>query len=118
MLKNLWYKLTCRYWFRYNTVVCKAIPPTWIDRDLLLLYAAFQILEDFVEKERGHFYEDVYTLYVEQCGVEDARRRAETWEIVRELYNWWQKRKQHFDDYEEDTAMLHKLIDVRGVLWT
>ena len=41
----------------------RSLGPTWCDRDHLLLYAAFQILEDFVAQEEGHFYEDVYTLY-------------------------------------------------------
>ena len=46
--------------------------------------------------------------------------REATWNTVRELYDWWKKRKNdnEHDDYDEDSAMLHKLIDVRGCLWT
>jgi hypothetical protein len=69
LIRDLWYKLICRFWHRYNVIICRSIPPTWIDRDELLLCAAFQILEDFVRKERGHFFEDVYALYVEPGGT-------------------------------------------------
>jgi hypothetical protein len=111
--------LICRLWHKYNVVVCRALPPTWTDCDFLLLHASFQILEDFVHQERGHFYEDVYALYLEQ-GVEEATARQETWDTVRELYAWWNQRKRRLNDdgYEEDTAMLHKLIDIRPCLWT
>jgi hypothetical protein len=116
---NWWYKLRCRVWHKYNVVVCRSIPPTWIDRDFLLLYAAFQILEDFVQKERGNFYEDVYALYVEDCGPEMAREREAEWNTIRELYAWWNQRKHCFDDdYAEDNMRLHQLIDIRGHLWT
>ena len=119
MIRNLWYRLTCRFWHRFNVVVCKSIPSTWIDRDFLLLYAAFQILEDFVQKERGHFYEDVYALYVEDCGVEEATQRELEWNKLRELYAWWNQRKHRFDDdCEEDNMRLHQLIDLRKMLWT
>jgi len=126
-LHDFWYKLKCRLWHRFNVVVCRSLPPTWCDRDYLLLHAAFQILEDFVAKEQGHFYEDVYTLYADYDGDDvalkaeveaSARERAAEWQTIRELYHWWLGRKKNVtDDYDEDTAMLHKLIDVRGHLW-
>ena len=97
---------------------------TWNDRDYLLLFACFQILEDFVEKEQGHFYEDVYTLYKEG-GFDEAecRRRNTMWCDLRELHAWWQKRKQNkYEDteenYEEDTEKLVYLIRLRCLLWT
>jgi hypothetical protein len=107
-------------WHRYNVIVCRALPPTWCDRDYLLVYAAFQILEDFVERERGHFNDDVYALYVNECGEDDARAREADWNTIRGLYAWWQRRKADpdYDNYAEDSAMLHKLIDVRSNLWT
>jgi len=118
-LHEAWYRLQCRLWYRYNVVVCRALPPTWCDRDYLLLYAAFQILEDFVQQEEGHFHEDVYPLYAD-FGDDHAHKRAADWETIRELYAWWQSRKNdaRHDDYEQDGVMLHKLIDIRANLWT
>ena len=116
-----WYWLKCRLWHRYNVVVCRALPPTWQDRDYLLLYAAFQLLEDFVKKEQPwEWAGDVYAVYIVDCDEEMARDREATWKTVHELYDWWKKRKNDdsHDDYDEDSAMLHKLIDVRGCLWT
>jgi len=80
-LHDAWYWLKCRLWHRYNVVVCRALPPTWCDRDYLLLYAAFQILEDFVQQEKGHFYDDVYLLYLD-CGEVMARERAAEWDTI------------------------------------
>jgi hypothetical protein len=117
-MKKLWHRLICKFWHRYNIVVCQ-LPPTWCDRDYLLLYASFQILEDFVEKEDTHFNDNVYNLY-SSYGLEEARLRDKEWKELREIYSWWQKRKNNddYDNYDEDTAMLHRLISVRHLLWT
>ncbi len=117
---DCWYWLRCQFWHRYNVVVCKALPPTWCDRDYLMLFATFQILEDFVEREEGHFFEDVYTLYVTDCGEERARQEEADWDAIRSLYAWWKVRKtdKYADDYDQDNAMLKRLIDLRKYLWT
>jgi hypothetical protein len=128
-LHDAWYWLKCRLWHRYNVVYVRCLPPTWHDRDYLILYAAFTLLEEFVEKEEGHFNEDVFALYndytgddpVERAEVEAlARQREAEWNDIRNLYYWWKARKNDdtFDDYDMDTAMLHVLINVRGHLWT
>jgi len=123
-LHDAWYWLRCRLWHRYNVVICRALPPTWCDRDYLLLFAAFQLLEDFVKQEQPwEFAGDVLAVYAE-CGAEYAREREAAWITIRELYAWWQHRKvadkadSDHDNYDEDSAMLHKLISVRGCLWT
>jgi len=119
-LHDAWYWLKCRVWHRYNVVVCRALPPTRLDRDYLLLYAAFLILEDFIKQE--HPWEltgDVAAGYAE-CSEELIEEATRMWITVRELYAWWQSRKANpeHDDYDEDSAMLHKLIAVRRFLWT
>jgi len=119
-LHDAWYWLRCRLWHRYNVVICRALPPTWCDRDYLLLFAAFQLLEDFVKQEQPwEFAGDVFAVYAE-CGAESAREREAAWITIRELYAWWQQRKvdKYYDNYDEDSAMLHKLISVRECLWT
>lgn len=116
-LRDIWYLLKCRFWHRYNVVRC-ALPPTWHDRDRLLLYAAFQLFEDFITKEKPwEFTGDVYAQYL-ACGDEDARRCDQDWQRIRLLYDWWQVRKNADDDDDEDNRMLHKLIDLREYLWT
>ena len=124
VLREACYRLRCRLWHRYNTVVCRDLPSTWHDRDDLLLHTAFQILEDFIQKEQPwQFTGDVYAGYLE-CGEERALLEQEEWATIRELYDWWQDYKHQvemglfFDDYREQNQMLHKLIDIRGNLWT
>lgn len=121
LMRDAWYWLSCRFWHRYNTVICRSLPPTWQDRDYLLLYAAFQILEDFIEKEQPWQYKgDVYAAYAKECGKEYARIRDLEWQDIRLLYNWWKTRKDDpdYDDYEGDNCRLHQLIYIRQNLWT
>ena len=116
-----WYWLKCWLWHRYNVVVCRPLPPTWCDRDYLLVFAAFQILEDYVNKEDTHFHIDVYKTYKESGYEEDrAREEERDWNEIRVLYGWWQERKtdKYADDYDQDNEMLHRLINVRKYLWT
>lgn len=50
----------------------------WIDKDHLILYAAFQLLRDFVERERP-----------ERIAWNHDRRSAKAWREIRFLYRWW-----------------------------
>jgi hypothetical protein len=130
----------------------------WHDRDEVLLYAAFQILVDFVEQEHPD-------KLIDWNATEEHRR---VWKEMRSLYRWWTKirparhsplndkqlavpplRFQKIPDsemyemvepdrkkyaayyralkkhgqleqkwYEEDQRNLHRLIEIRGHLWT
>jgi hypothetical protein len=130
----------------------------WHDKDEVLLHAAFQLLADFVEKERPEKIVD--------WDFDDQHKVA--WAEITGLYKWWKKtrpkRRSPLDDkklkwppfkfkkipgsdlsrlvtpnkkkyaayyqvleeharlenewYEEDQRNLHRLIDVRGFLWT
>lgn len=138
-----WYWFKCWAWKRYNVVVCRDLPPTWNDRDDMLLHASFQILKDFVEQEDRashylghtqrsreqliadyHFSKDPQHFTAEQIadGLKWAEQRADEWLEVAALYDWWEERRK-FDDepddqYERDNDMLRRLIAVRGHLWT
>lgn len=80
---------------------------TWIDRDVLMLHACFQILEDCVKKENvdTHCHYETHKEFVDE---------------VRFLYFWWIERKNNidFDNDEEDNEMLNRLIKIRQCLWT
>ena len=128
---NPWYWLKCRLWHRYNVVRIKTLPPTWCDRDDVLLHAAFQILTDFVEKERPFEWFD----------TKHSDHKKE-WQTIRELYAWWTvarparvdlldtiKGRPTGEQYDqcwkqedawraEDRKMLMRLVNVRGHLWT
>jgi len=51
----------------------------WCDKNRVLLYACFQILVDFIEKEKPQNIVDY---------KHDARHRAE-WKELQELYRYW-----------------------------
>lgn len=130
-----WYWLKCRFWHRHNVLVIKSLPPTWTDRDTRLLHASFQLLADFIEREEpygiGRTREQLiadYDFSYEGCDPEinadirkAAEERADTWQEVQALYDWWKVRSQSDEDddhYAEDTEMICRLAKVRKCLWT
>ncbi len=64
----------------------------WYDKDELLLHAVFQILADFVEKERP---EKIINWNAD-------KKHHEAWKEIKKLYNWWKKvrpnRRSPLDD--------------------
>jgi len=56
------------------------VPDHWIDKDHLILHAAFQLLRDFVEHERP-----------ERIAWNHDPRSAKAWREIRSLYRWWTK---------------------------
>lgn len=104
-----WYWLKCRLWHQYNVVRIKTLPPTWMDRDEVLLHAAFQIFCDFVEREKPTEFEktwqEYYDLYFGDGdfpgAAEHAKQRADDAQVLKDLYRWWTvdrpARKDPFD---------------------
>lgn len=85
----------------------------WCDKDVVILYACFQILKDFVEKED----------WLEHIDWEHTEETKNAKAEIQFLYDWRLKRVKAENDldekqYSEDNLMLKKLIDVRKHLWT
>jgi len=102
-----YYYCKCRIFHPYNVVKVKTLPPTWVDRDLLLLHASFAIFCDVVEKE------DILNDKLYDHSEQIAKMKEEEWEDkedqekairqfedrheqdqkyekeLRYLYNWW-----------------------------
>ena len=91
----------------------------WNDRDSILLHACFQLLVDCVEKEH---------LLSNQIDWNYDPQTAQHKQELEALYAWWKARTgkaadEQFDpqapaQYDEDTAMLARLVQIRGRLWT
>ncbi len=145
-ISNAWYYWKCRLFRPFNTVRVSTLPPTWVDRDELLLHAAFQVLVDYVEKESP------FDIIDWGSSEENTHVRRE----IEELYRWWTKVRpgrvepidkveapdlfspRNPDDprqiawktaceeqwrleeswYTEDQDMLHRLVNIRSYLWT
>lgn len=82
---------------------------TWVDMDIVMLHACFQMFADFVEKEDGlnHVNYEYYKEIIDELSV---------------LYKWWQVRKKtihsELKNDDEDQEMLERLIKHRQFLWT
>lgn len=63
-----------------NLLKIRGLPDHWIDKDRLILHAAFQLLRDFVERERP-----------ERVVWNHDPRSSKAWREIRSLYRWWTK---------------------------
>lgn len=83
-----------------------SVKENWVDRDMMMLHACFQILMDFVEKEDG----------LNHC---DYDSHKETIDVLRDLYLWWKNNHDTIsidDKVADENLML--LVKHRGFLWT
>lgn len=97
-----------------NLLQIESLTENWCDKDVVILHACFQLLKDFVEKEKE---------IIEQIDWEDTKGKKEAKKEIDLLYNWWLERSQRENDldqnqYDEDNQMLKRLIDVRQHLWS
>lgn len=125
-LENMFYWIRTHTYNRYHIVDLRS-PQNyykwgWIDRDQAMVFACFNLLKDFVEKEMSqncYYHEDENMSY---------DRRAEEAEILA-LYKWWTVGRRerldskedyldNFDNPDEDTIMLARLLKVRRYLWS
>lgn len=115
---DAWYWFRTHTYNRYHIVNCKS-PANgyrwgWQDRSQLLLYASFNILKDFVEKE--------YPGYVD-WNYDEPHRKARDEFLY--LHKWWteirpaQVANTHdCDQDKEDQEHLLRLMAIREFLWT
>lgn len=93
------YVARCHLWSKYNRITVKSLPPTWNDRDTLLAHTCFQILTDFVDKERPETLKETYRSVLERYtepeyssdgwyddGMKFAKKRTLGWAIIRKCY--------------------------------
>ena len=90
-----------------RTLIINSLPDkeVWIDKDIIMLHACFQILQDCVEEEKVDTH----------CDYETHKDFVDE---VRFLYNWWLVRKESVFSDDEDDKMLIRLMKIRTSLWT
>ena len=73
-----------------KTLKIKSLENRYVDRDEILLHAAFQVLQDFMEKEKPNIVD-----------WNRNKELASAWREIKSLYRWWTKirpaRKNPFD---------------------
>jgi len=80
---------------------------SWVDRDMIMLHACFQLLTDFIEKENGleHINYEIHKEIIDEAKY---------------LYDWWKSLppgRLGIDDTEADEHLM-RLVKIRGFLWT
>lgn len=89
-IDRAWYYSKCALWKKYNRIHVKSLPPTWVDRDVLLEHAMFQVLEDFILRE------NIDEVIDWNWNEEHRQARAK----MTELMDWWKNVYLKFDSYE------------------
>lgn len=101
-----------------NILKIKTLPKGWTDKDFVMLHACFQLLTNFLKKEKPF-----------RCPSwkQDKEHQEAKAELIF-LNNWWKKRKKieenslmhnnrNAPQNLEDTEMLMRLVKVRMFLW-
>ncbi|QDA61925.1 hypothetical protein [Hymenobacter jejuensis] len=102
-----------------NLLPITTLGDRWVDNDLMMLHACFQLLTNCIEQE--HLF--TATEWEENEAKQHARQELEA------LHQWWQERSEverqrqldpiwTKNQYEKDNQMLIRLIKVRQYLWT
>ena len=130
-LNTLYYDIRSIF-FPYNVIKIKSLRRTWTDRDEVMLHACFQILVDFVEKEKPfEWFGDPDKDFKDTKGLEEWEKQLHIdqgkWlKEVKTLYNWWKKdypamvAREDYEwfDYVKTEKMLKRLMKIRVHLWT
>ena len=87
-IRYKWYDIRCAVWDRYNVIKVDTLPPTWQDTDEKLLHVCFQLLVDYVEKEKC--FDRIDWDY-----DEDHKKIGDE---IRELYHWWKEVYPHLEE--------------------
>lgn len=100
-----------------NLLKIDTLDKSWRDADYVMLHACFQILVDFVEKEKAF-----------EChkGWDQDQMHVVAKTELLELYDWWntykdEESKSEIPDWEshmKENEMLKRLIDIRWAMWT
>jgi len=114
--------------FQHHLIDCLEGQPDeytggWCDVDHLMLYALFALLCRFVDREDG--LEMLECQYMsEHAASENREERKKTYDEVKALHEWWLERRKTRGglwpnpQYEKDSEMMKRLIDIRACLWT
>ncbi len=97
-----------------NILKIESLSDDWCDKDVVILHACFQLLKDFVEKEKE---------IIEQIDWKHDKETENAKAEIDFLYNWWLERIDKENDldekqFEEDNQMLIRLIEIRKCLWS
>ena len=99
----------------------------WIDSNTQMVFANFNILVNFVEKECGGIENVEKELQYYTDNFSHYRRNYEFFRELTELYNYWKwegiryyQYCRPYEPYDEDkeTEMLIRLIKIREGMWT
>lgn len=85
--KEFYWQVRGFCWDRHTTIKSRHLDHTWCDKDVVLVYTTFEILERFLEEECG---EDGIVDWYTNAEVTYCRMKKEyVIDILREALSWW-----------------------------
>lgn len=90
----------------YKLLKIKTLKKGWHDKDEIILHACFQLLTDFMEKEKPGEWID----------WESDEHHSHAWKEIQDLYDWWKNRRSaRFDPLYDDETIEHPPFETRPV---
>lgn len=84
-IENIWYRLRCRFWYKYTTIKSRELGNTYCDTVELLPYTVFEIFCRFMENEvKGPCHIDWTCHKIEHKG-----NQVPVDSVWWECYEWW-----------------------------
>jgi len=139
IIGQIWYWFRCHTYTKYHILDMRS-PENgysygWIDRDQAMLFACFNLLVEYVEKEDGLNSVDWDAGYDSGAPKEWIDEYRHAGKEIKDLYNWWKfKRPIMYKNMEKaepnksleledtinkiDNENLLRLMKIRGYLWT
>lgn len=97
-LKTAYYWLKCRLWRPFNQIKISTLSPDYHDIDYRMLHACFQLLVDYVEREKPFDH-------IDWNWTEESKFAGKE---IKELYDWW---KNEYPTYDQQLIDLFHGIE-------
>lgn len=93
--RDFYYKVTGFCWHRYTTIKSRHLPHTWVDKDTILVFTTFEILEKFIEEECSP---GIVEWYHDGNIVEYDGKKVYIMDLWKEILRWWNEEYIPFTD--------------------
>lgn len=100
---DTYYKVKGWIFRPYTTIKSRHLPHTWIDKDDILVYSIFEILERFVENECGE--NTVVAWDHECCSVEHNGKTVSILDVWKEILQWWNEEFLPYKDFKAEPQL-------------
>lgn len=102
-IRDLYYKIKCRFFRRYDLIRTNLPKTHWIDKDTIMLHGMMELLVDYVEGEKA----------LETIHWEGDPLHSHAAKEIREIYEWWKNYPNREKEIDEQLTKWSNEFDKR-----